>query len=219
MGCSGRSGLAEREGSRKPLRYRHRGARSGHSGTHRLPQPHTGRVMAAGGACTQALFGRCRGNEPQAAEMGPRRLLLRYFPPGAGLGLAGRCCGAGGGSVSAERVCARGGGGFPPGALCAARAGVTPRAWAVRLPRRLTALAARRTVRKFLQVILFPGKRRGGRILRAAASEQEAARLRLSQELRAPAARYGAAAPVPGSEGSRQRELLLYSALSALLGL
>lgn len=127
--------------------------------------------------------------------MGPRRLLLRYFPPGAGLGLAGRCCGAGGGSVSAERVCARGGGGFPPGALCAARAGVTPRAWAVRLPRRLTALAARRTVRKFLQVILFPGKRRGGRILRAAASEQEAARLRLSQELRAPAARVRRCSP------------------------
>lgn len=64
--------------------------------------------------------------------MGLKRLLLRYFPPGAGLGLAGRCRGAGVGPVSAERVCARGERRFP--AECSvsagagrARAAVTPR--------------------------------------------------------------------------------------------
>lgn len=64
-----------------------------------LPRRRRGREMAAAtagsGACAQALFGRCRGSGPGLGArgwrrtMGLRRLLLRYYPPGAGLGGVG----------------------------------------------------------------------------------------------------------------------------------
>lgn len=140
--------------------------------------------------------------------MGLKRLLLRYFPPGAGLGLAGCCRGAGVGPVSAERVCARGERRFP--AECSVSAGpervVHVRRWhrgvgaaAAPAPR---SLGRTRTVRKFFQVIPFSGKRRGGRVLRAAVSQREVARC---------ASRWSSGRPWR-SAGSRQRELLSHSA-------
>lgn len=72
-----------------------------------LPLRRRGREMAAatagGGARAQALFGRCRGSGTGLGArgwrraMGLRRLLLRYYPPGAGLGGLGTAGWLGGG--------------------------------------------------------------------------------------------------------------------------
>lgn len=77
--------------------------------------------MAAGGACAQALFGRCRGNGAPGGGDGAEAAAAALLPAGCGTGACGALLWGGGRSCERGVVCARGEGRLPAG--CSLSAG------------------------------------------------------------------------------------------------